>query len=390
MKKFALGLIAFSLAGLIFLGGVTVGQQGKITLPLSGSSSSSRADLSTFWEAWNLLDEIYLHRPIDEKKRVDGAIHGMVSSLGDPYTAYMDAEETQQFDDALNGSLSGVGIELGQQSNAIVVIAPLPDSPAMRAGIKPKDVILEVDGASIEGLDISTVVSKIRGEAGTRVSLTIYRESESSPRVIDLVRETINISSVSTTDMGAGIWRLEIRRFGPDTEKELSAASKNLVTQSARGIILDLRNNPGGYLDGAIDAASYFIRDGIVVTQEGYDGKKTEFKVVGHSTLSDIPVVVLMNGGSASASEILAGALHDRKNIPLIGEQSFGKGTVQELRDLGNGGSIRITIAQWLTPNGISISEKGLTPDIEVRNEENTIEDAQLDRALLEIKGKVK
>lgn len=388
MKKFALGLIAFSLAGLIFLGGVLAGQKGSLTLPLS--SASSKADLSTFWEAWNLLDQISLYRPLDEKSRINGAIHGMVSSLGDPYTAYMDPEESEQFDDALNGSLSGVGIELGQLSNAIVVIAPLPDSPAMRAGIKPKDIILEVDGESIDGLDISTVVSKIRGEEGTKVSLSILRDAETSPRVFDLIRETINISSVSTTDLGQGIWHLEIRRFGPDTEEELQQASKHLVSQGARGLILDVRNNPGGYLDGAIDAASYFIRDGIVVTQEGYDGEKTEFKVVGHSTLSDIPVVVLINEGSASASEILAGALRDRKNITLIGQKSFGKGTVQELRDLKNGGSIRITVAQWLTPNGFSISDKGLTPDIEISNADNSIDDAQLDRALVEIKGKVK
>ena len=315
-----------------------------------------------FWEAWNLVTEKYVDpSKVDKNKMLYGAISGMVKSLGDPFSSFMNPEESQQFSEDMQGTFEGIGTEIGLKNDILTVIAPIEGTPADQAGLKAGDMILKIDDTMTTDMSVDEAVAKIRGQKGTSVKLTILREKNGSPKEISIVRDTINVKSVKIDFKDSGIAVIKISKFGDDTSFEFNRVANEAVSRKASGIILDLRNNPGGYLETAVETASKFIpEDALVVSEEDRGGKRNEYKAEGGDILKGIPVTVLVNGGSASASEILAGALRDDLGAKLVGNKTFGKGSVQQLEKMTGGSSLRITIARWLTPKGDYIMEKGI------------------------------
>ena len=366
----------------------------------------SNVDFSMFW---NVLDKIetsyYDKKAIDPQKLVNGAISGMVQSLGDPYTVYLPPVQNTDFKNGMAGKFEGIGAELGMKEKQIVVVAPLSGSPAEKAGVKSGDSILKVENQAIAGWTLSQAVEKIRGPKGTVVNLTILHKDSAKPENIKITRDTITVKSitdwvkkikdVSSINMknngDAEVAYIRLSQFGDNTNQEWLAFSNKLSLQigenkNIKGLILDLRNNPGGYLTDATFIASEFIDSGVVVMEEKGNGDKNSFSVNRKGLLLNIPLVVLINKGSASASEIVAGALRDHKRAKLIGETSFGKGTIQQAEDLGAGAGLHVTIAKWLTPNEVWVHGKGLTPDISVEpDQKDQSHDAQLEKAVEEI-----
>ncbi|MBU1326760.1 S41 family peptidase [Patescibacteria group bacterium] len=368
------------------------------------------ADFSLFWDVWTKLHRYYIEPvALDAQKMVYGAITGMVSALDDPYTAFLTPKDNKDFKDDLGGSFEGIGAQLGLKDGRIIVIAPLHGMPAEKAGIRAGDFILKVDGEETVGWTVPEAVSKIRGPRGSTVTLTILHESDQKPIDISLKRDVINIPSVESWVKTPGeipeisalagserfrkepgrVAYIQLSRFGDHTNDEWDKAVDAIVVAqkmngSLRGLIFDLRNNPGGYLDGAVFIASEFLGQGIVVSQVNSDGTKQDYPVDRKGKLLDIPLVVLVNKGSASAAEIAAGALRDRKRAKLIGETTFGKGSVQTPYDLSGGAGLHITTGKWLLPNGDSIHKTGVKPDIEVKLEETVTasNDAQLAKAI--------
>lgn len=358
-------------------------------------------DFSEFWQVWGRLEQQY-HDPtkLDAQKMVDGAIAGMVSGLGDPYTLYLSKADQKRTSDDLNGSFEGVGIQLGYKNQTLAVIAPLTGLPAEKAGIIAGDYILHIKDTEknvdkdTSGLSLPEAVSLIRGPKGSEVTLTFLREG-GQPFEKKLARDTIIVPSVELSFIekdSKKIAHIKLSQFGGRTLAEWKeAVDKITADKSTVGVILDVRNNPGGYLNDAIAIASEFIPDGIVVKQQGKNDSLPYYSL-GKGRLTKTPVVVLMNKGSASASEIVSGALRDRKNAKLIGENSFGKGTVQDAQELPSGAGLHVTVAKWILPGGDWIHEKGLKPDIEVKiNPEDVAKlreekkDPQLERAVEEI-----
>lgn len=352
-------------------------------------------DFSLFWDTWEKVEQRYIDESkIDQEKMFYGAIKGMVSSIGDPYTFFLTPEENQQSKDDLGGKFEGIGAQLGLKDNRVVVIAPLKNSPAEAAGVKTGDYVLAVDGESTETWTLTQAVSKIRGEKGTPVTLTLGNES--GQRDVKITRDQIKVDSVELTfetSNGARIAHLRLNQFGETTNSEWDAAVNQIASQwnngQIKGMVLDLRGNPGGYLESAVYLGSEFIEQGeTIVTQETTDGNNRTYKVTRAGKLIGIPMTVLIDGGSASASEILAGALRDHEKATLVGQKSFGKGSVQEALDLKDGAGLHVTIAKWILPNGDWINGKGLEPEIAVENvipEGNTITketDTQLTEAL--------
>ncbi|HAI74508.1 MAG TPA: hypothetical protein DCS28_00530 [Candidatus Moranbacteria bacterium] len=348
---------------------------------------NSTVDFSLFWKTWDILKKKHIDSDkLDAQKMVYGAISGMLKAAGDPYTSFFDPEASKAFSEELEGSFEGIGAELGVKDNLLTVVAPLDESPAQKAGLRAGDKILKVGDKIIADMTIDESVSLIRGKKGTEVILTILPNGEKSAKEITIVRDTIEVKSVKLDFKDDDIALIEITKFGENTDKEFNSAVKTVLAKNTKGIILDLRNNPGGLLDKSILIASKMIPKGkVVVVEEDSAGKKEKFSTTGGDSLSGVSMVVLINEGSASASEILAGALRDNQGITLIGEKSFGKGTVQELIGLPQGSSIKVTVAKWLTPNGDYIMDKGITPDIEVElttDDYNNNRDPQLDKAL--------
>lgn len=358
-------------------------------------SAESRADMSLFWTVWGRLEEQYLDpKAIDPKKMVYGAIEGMTQALGDPYTSFFPPTENTRSKEDLSGEFSGVGIQLGFVEKTLAVMSPLPDNPAIKAGIKAGDLIIRIKDEQkkvdkdTNGINLNEAVDLIRGKSGTEVSLTIYREKDKEPtKEFKLVRQTILVPSVTLEWVGEkkNIPLLKVNKFGEKTATEWEKAVKEILAKKTGvGVILDLRNNPGGYLQRAVDLGSEFIADGVIVSQAG----KTEtenFRVNRQGRLIGQNLVILVNKGSASASEILAGALRERVGAKLVGENSFGKGTVQEAEELPGGAGIHITIAKWLLPSGKNIHGEGLKPDVEVKyetDEKDPKADNQLDKAI--------
>lgn len=344
-------------------------------------------DLSLLWAAWRLMLRHYIAPDqLRTEPMLFGAVKGMVDAVGDPYTLFMTPEENEEFRDALSGSLEGIGAELALRDGNVVVVAPLRKSPAERAGLQPGDIIVEVNGESTENLTLQQTVQRIRGPQGTTVTLTVAREAAEDLLTVAIVRESIHVPSVEWRTEGSGgdaVGVIAVNQFGDDTTAELRDAIATLQRDSVRGLVLDLRNNGGGYLDGAVDMVSLFLRQGKVVTVERREGQPQHHYVSGRPLLPDLPMVVLINGGSASAAEITAGALHDNKRAALLGSVSFGKGTVQEVIDLPGGSSLRVTVARWLTPSGHDLSKKGIEPTYAVEPSETPGEDdAQLKAAL--------
>jgi carboxyl-terminal processing protease len=341
-------------------------------------------DFSLFWDVWNKLQEKYLG-DVNQWKMFYGAISGMVSGLGDPYTAFLDPEQSKKFLEEIKGEFEGVGIELALKNNKLTVVSPLENSPAKAAGIRAGDIIEKIDGKDAGAMTIDEAIEAIRGKKGTEVVLTISRDNKSLE--FKLKRTLIQIKSVRW-EMKGDIAYLKVSQFIEDTSRASQKAASEILTKKPKGIILDLRDNPGGYLDAAIDLASLFVKEGVIVYEEEKGGKREELKTTGNAKLAELPLVVLINNGSASGSEIVAGAIQDKKRGILIGEKTFGKGTVQSFEELKDGATLRITVAKWLTPNGRAINEQGLLPDIEVKmtdEDVNAGRDPQLERAIREL-----
>lgn len=362
----------------------------------SSNYQYGKADLTTFWTVWQLLEDTYVDETaIDETQMVYGAIKGMVAALDDPYTVYMTPDETREFDQNLNGQLEGIGVELTVRDQALIVVSVLKDSPAQEAGLQPGDVIYKIEDQLAAEMTLFDAIMNIRGEKGTQVVLTIIREGTEEPFNVPITRDTVNVDSVFMEDLGDGIFLISIYQFNDNTPPELEDAIEKLG-EDAKGLVLDLRNNGGGYLEISVDVLSEFLEGTVeaVTIKRKDDSDNETLYVSGEPSLPDIPLVVLINNGSASAAEIVAGAIQDYERGVIMGEKSFGKGSVQEVDKLTDGSSVRLTIAQWYTPNGNNIDYVGIDPDIKVDfpvedidlNAED-IPDPQLDKAVEYLKG---
>ncbi|MEI6144271.1 MAG: S41 family peptidase [Candidatus Berkelbacteria bacterium] len=361
----------------------------------SSAGQPSSVDFSLFWQTWSRLRDLY-NGSSDPQTMVYGAISGMVSSLGDPYTVFLKPSDNDALSSDLSGQFEGIGAELIMNNNQVTVIAPLASSPAEKAGIKARDVILEVDGASVESMSLDGVISKIRGKAGTEVKLKIVHSGSDQPLEITVTRQNIKVDSVTYNTLsvsGKKVAVIKISQFGDDTVNLADKYANQLKNDGVSGIILDLRNNPGGYLDSSISVASLLLpKDKIVVSEVDKNNLKTDYKADGNSLLLDYPLVVLVNGGSASAAEILTGAIKDNSRGEIIGEKTFGKGCVQQIEPLSGGAALKVTIANWLTPSGSQINKIGITPDIVVAapTDSSSTTDPQMDKAKTEIVTKIK
>ncbi len=369
---------------------------------LPKGTKAENVDFSLFWDTWEKVEQKYVDRgKIDPQKMFYGSIKGMVASVEDPYTFFLTPEENKQSKADLGGKFEGIGAQLGLKENRIVIIAPLKDSPAESAGVLSGDIITKVDGESTEKWTLLQTVSKIRGDNGTEVILTVARAS--GEKDIPIIRQEIKVPSVELTyekKNGKTVAYLRLSQFGDSTNNEWETAATEIAdkwsNKEIAGLVLDVRGNPGGYLESSVFIASEFLEQGkMVVKQETTNSDDRVYSVKRNGLLLDIPLTVLINQGSASASEILSGALRDHKRATLVGQKSFGKGSVQEALDLQDGAGLHVTIAKWLLPNGEWINGKGIEPEVLVENEvneESTLtneQDAQLQKALeLVINGK--
>lgn len=360
-------------------------------------TTDEQARFQVFWETWQVVErEFYDKSQVDHQKLIYGAIKGMVDAVGDPYTVYQTPAQREISDTDLRGSFDGIGIQVDMKDNRLTVVAPIEGSPAEAAGFRPGDVVVEVDGKSLAGKTLNDTVGLIRGQRGTPVTLTVLRPGETEPLQITVVRAEIKLKSVRVRMLDDQVGYVRISSFSASTGSEMATAIKDLVNQQARGIVVDVRNNPGGYLSASVEAAAQFMDPGsIVLYQQSGNGERKTYRTEGGGTAAQVPLVVLVNKGSASASEILAGALRDNRQAALVGEKTFGKGTVQNVHELSDKSGLRVTTAQWLTPAEHPIQGVGLSPDQTVElpptatisSEATRAEDAQLDAAVRHILG---
>lgn len=389
-------LILFAVAA-IFATGLYIGKvklapvyNGEQVVINKEKGKPQNVDFGLFWDTWQKLEDNFANKDkLDKEQMLYGAISGMVNSLGDPYTVFMDPKETERFSSDIEGSFEGIGAELGMKNSIVTVIAPLPNTPAEKAGIKAGDKIIKVDDIITMDLSLDEVVDKIRGQKGTEVALTIVRGEKNDQQVIKITRGTIEVPSLKWEMKDNKIAVISFYQFSENAAAEFKKSANEALKGGAQKLVIDLRNNPGGYLDAAIKVSSYFVDKGkIVVSEEAGDRSKEDHKAEGGNFLKDIPTVILVNEGSASASEIVAGALKDQNQIKLIGKKTFGKGSVQTVEDLKGGSSIKITIAKWLTPSGVCINQEGIKPDIEVEltdEDYKTEKDPQMEKAMKEL-----
>jgi carboxyl-terminal processing protease len=416
-RKILLGtsvfVLALGLLGGVYVAGYTIGTKHPEIVTVRGvenidANGVANIDFGTFWQAWEVINNSYLkNENVSNEKKLQGAIKGLVDSLGDPYTEYFPPEDNKKFLEDISGNFGGIGAELGIQNRQLVVIAPLKGTPAERAGLQAGDAILLINTSSTENISIEEAVNSIRGPKDTAVKLTIFRDGWEKPKEFNIIRETIVVPTVKATKIG-DIARVELYNFNDNADSAFYDAVAGALGDGSKGLILDLRNDPGGYLEVAVDLAGWFLPKGtLVVSEEGRSDaarvagegnsndvvKLQEFKANGNGALVDFPVVVLIDKGSASASEILAGALHDqRKDIKLVGETSFGKGTVQQLENLTDGSSVKVTIAHWVLPSGHILENGGIKPDVEVAITDDDIKnkkDPQLDKAVEVLKAEI-
>lgn len=349
-------------------------------------SGSDELDPKLFNEAWEVLHSNYFKRSqISEKDLFYGAIGGMISAVNDPYTIFLDPKVTEDFTQELNGSFFGIGAEIGRKNGNLVIIAPLPETPAAKAGLRAGDRILAIDEKDVSNLSVDGAVSLIRGEKGKEVVLTILSKDDTTPKEVKVVRDKIAIPSV-TYELQDELAVVTLSSFNSDTDSRFVKVAQDIVRDNPKGIILDLRNNPGGYLDVAVDIAGHWLQNSEVVVREVFSNQKDskDYNASKATDLSKYKLIILVNGGSASASEILAGALQDYDKGQVLGETTFGKGSVQQLFNLSDGSAVKITVANWLTPKGRAIDEKGIEPDemIEYTTEDYDNErDPQMDKA---------
>ncbi|MCX6759843.1 MAG: S41 family peptidase [Candidatus Nealsonbacteria bacterium] len=375
----------------IFLVVFSIGYQaGKINVACK-VCAPEKVDMSLFWDVWDRVSEGYIdHSKIDQQKMIYGATSGMVKSLGDPYTVFFSPEENKSFSEDVKGSFEGVGMEIDIRKNQLQVVSPIEGTPAFNAGIKAADKILKIDDLYTADMTVEEAVSHIKGPKGTSVTLTIFRDGWDNSKEIKITRDVIEVPSVKwelKNDGKEDIAYIKLSHFNENTAYKFFQITSEISNSPAKKIVLDLRNNPGGYLEVAVNIAGWFLDRNKVVTIEDFGGKQTEeiLKASGNPIFLNYPTVILINQGSASASEILAAALRENNDIKLIGEKSFGKGSVQELQSLFDGSSLKMTIAHWLTPDKNLINEKGLEPDIKVEvTEDNSSDgkDPQLEKAL--------
>lgn len=350
-------------------------------------------EFEQFWELWSMLKTKYYKQPLDEQKMLYGAMSGLTSSLGDPYTVFFEPVVAEEFNKSLQGKFEGIGAEIGIKENQLRVVSPLPDSPAERAGLLANDAILAISGTSTEGMAVERAVSLIRGDKGTAVVLTIGRVNEKKGAKkfdVSIVRDTIVVKSVRVKYLDGNIALIAISNFNADTSDSFSAIVDEVVSKDVKGVVLDLRNDPGGYLDRANAVAGEWVGDAVVVTERRKGVKVDEFHGTGKNRLRGMPTVVLVNEGSASASEIVAGALQDYGAAKLVGKKTFGKGSVQDYTELQDGTAVKITVAEWLTPKGRFINETGIEPDFAVERTEEDYHaerDPQLDKAVELLEG---
>ncbi len=339
-----------------------------------------------FWEAWDLVKRNYVDQPVDQELMMRGAIRGMLEALGDEHTSYMDPDQYQQATSEMEGDYEGIGAWVDTTGEYLVIISPMPGSPAEKAGLKTGDTIIAVDHEDMTNVDGSLVLRKVLGPAGTQVILTVKREGEEKPFDVTIIRAEIIVPSVTSKMLDEDIAYVQVVTFAEDTNQELEKALSALLAEKPQGLILDLRNNPGGYLKTAIEVISQFIPEGVVMYEEYGDGTRQALEAMPGGMATDIPLVVLVNEGSASASEITAGAIQDLKRGVLVGVTTYGKGSVQTWTPLNNKqGAVRITIAHWLTPGGRQIHKVGLEPDVKVEISEEDAQaevDPQLNKAI--------
>ncbi len=392
---------------IVFALGYKIGYSGIRIEPLTGdprvtisrSVPVNNLDFSLFWQVWDTINSSYYDKSkIQPANLVYGAIKGMVAAVGDPYTLFLPPSDNKISQEDLQGNFSGVGIQIGYKGTNLAVMSSLPGTPAEKAGLKGGDLIVGIKddnkkiNKSTTDMTLPEAVEAIRGEAGTKVTLAILRSGTDKPSTIDLVREKINVPSVTVSYVGdnESIAQIKLLKFGGETTIEWQKAISQITSKSSvKGIILDLRNNPGGYLQAAVDLAGEFLPRGsvAVIEDKGGDNKTNYSTTKEIGAFVNAKVVVLVNGGSASASEILAGALRDDRKIMLIGEKTFGKGTIQEPQDLPGGAGLHITIAKWLTPSGFWVNEKGLDPNTEVKEDPNSKDDVVLQKAIEVLKS---
>jgi len=342
--------------------------------------------IAPFWEAWDILQNQYVDQPLDDETLMRGAIRGLVDSLGDPHTSYMDPDEYLQANLPLNGEYEGIGAWVDSEAEYLTIISTMPGSPAEMAGLEPGDRVIAVDGEDVTGMDPSLVIRRVLGPAGTPVELTILREGVPNPFDVEIVRRNIDLPSVQSEMIGDDIAYVRLLTFGADTASDLKRALKELLREDPAGLILDLRGNGGGFLNSAVEVASEFIPDGVILIERLGDGEEKIYQARPRGTATEINLVVLIDGGTASASEIVAGAIQDHERGLLVGETSFGKGSVQNWVELADSeGAVRVTIARWYTPDDRLIHGIGLSPDVEVLIPESGLEegqDPQLDQAI--------
>ncbi len=343
----------------------------------NASGTPSNVDFSEFWQAWNILNQDYVPThstttPTDQEK-VYGAIAGLAASYGDPYTTFFPPAENQDFQTQISGTLDGIGLEVGEKDGTLVVIAPLKGSPAAKAGLKSGDMILKINNTDTSTISIDAAVSMIRGKKGTSVELTLLGAADKTPRVVTITREEINIPTIDTTKRSDGIFVISLYGFTADSAQLFRGALEQFAVSGDSKLILDLRGNPGGYLDAAVDMASWFLPSKDIIVKEDSEGHGQDqtymskgYDVFDKSKNPNFQMMILVDGGSASASEILSGALQQNGVAKLVGTKTFGKGSVQELINITPDTSLKVTVARWLTPNGTSISQKGIQPDVEV------------------------
>lgn len=343
-------------------------------------------EFKRFWELWELLKEKYYLQPVKDRDLFYGAMTGLAQSLGDPYTTYFEPKVAQEFQESLQGKFEGIGAEIGLKEDILQIIAPLPETPAERAGLLAGDVLVKINHDDTVGMTVEKAVSLIRGPKGTSVTLSVLRPSQKKPPFdVTITRDVIRIKSVRSKMLPGQLAVIEVTNFNGDTSEAFQGAVREVLRKDPKGLILDLRNDPGGFLDTAIDVASYWVGEQPVVKERRQGKIIQELKGTNRAILDATPTIVLVNQGSASASEIVAGALQDYGKARLVGTKTFGKGSVQDYQLLSDGSAVKITIAEWLTPKERTINKTGLTPDVTVERTPEDYEakrDPQLDRAV--------
>ena len=350
-----------------------------------------REQFDLFWEAWGLVKEEFVNpRAMDPRNMTYGAVIGMLDSLGDAHTTFYSPEQSRISDDDIRGSFEGIGVQVETRNRFIMVVAPLPDTPGEKAGLKPGDIIFMVDGVKTEGMTLTEAVNRIRGPRGTTVHLTIVRPPQRDPIEMDIMRAEVVVSSVTSRILEDNIAYVRLTGFTGQTTHAMSQQLQKVMAENPKALVLDLRNNPGGLLETSIEVTSTFLKKGIVLYEQEREGDPKAFMVRRMPFTVDLPMVVLTNRGSASASEIVAGALKDAGRATLVGDRTYGKGSVQNIRQMSDGSTIHLTVAYWLTPNFTDIEGVGIEPNVKVLVTEDDVKngvDAQLDKAIELIKS---